>query len=263
MLSSLARLGYASKAFIYATVGLLAGATALNEGGEVTDTRGALRVILSHPLGNGVLFVLAVGLCGYAIWRVLDAFLDPDRRGTSFKGLVIRIGNVLRALIYGGLGIEAFRLARGLRASGGSDAKVRALTATVMAWPFGVWLVALVGLITAAYGASEIVEAIREKEDDKRDLSSLPAGRRRLLNLVSRFGVGARALIIVALGVLLVRAALRENPSEAEGLRGSILEMVGAAGGRWMLAFIALGLIAYAIDQALSAKYRRIRSPMR
>ena len=262
MLATLARLGYASKAFIYAIVGLLAGAAALNEGGEVTDTRGALRVILSHPLGNAVLFVLAVGLCGYAVWRMLDAFLDPDRRGTSFKGLVIRIGNVLRALIYGGLGIEAFRLARGLRASGGSDAKVRALTATVMAWPLGVWLVALIGLITAAYGTSEIVEAIREKEDDKRDLSSLPAGRRRLLNLVSRFGVGARALIIVALGVLLVRAALRENPSEAEGLRGSILEMVGA-GGRWMLAFIALGMIAYAIDQALSAKYRRIRSPMR
>ena len=262
MLATLARLGYASKAFIYAIVGLLAGAAALNEGGEVTDTRGALRVILSHPLGNAVLFVLAIGLCGYAVWRMLDAFLDPDRRGTGFKGLVIRIGNVLRALIYGGLGIEAFRLARGLRASGGSDAKVRALTATVMAWPLGVWLVALIGLITAAYGTSEIVEAIREKEDDKRDLGSLPAGRRRLLNLVSRFGVGARALIIVALGVLLVRAALRENPSEAEGLRGSILEMVGA-GGRWMLAFIALGMIAYAIDQALSAKYRRIRSPMR
>jgi hypothetical protein len=247
---------------IYATVGLLAGAAALNEGGEVTDTKGALRVILSHPLGNAVLFVLAVGLCGYAVWRVLDAFLDPDRRGTSFKGLVIRIGNLLRALIYGGLGIEAFRLARGLRASGGSDAKVRALTATVMAWPLGVWLVAIIGLITAAYGTSEIVEAIREKEDDKRNLSSRPAGRRRLLNLVSRFGVGARALIIVALGIFLVRAALRENPGEAEGLRGSILEMVGA-GGRWMLAFIALGLIAYAIDQALSAKYRRIRSPVR
>ena len=92
MIEQLARLGFASKAFIYATVGLLAGAAALNEGGTVTDTRGALRVILSHPFGNTVLFVLAVGLCGYSLWRVLDAFLDPDRRGTSAKGLTVRIG---------------------------------------------------------------------------------------------------------------------------------------------------------------------------
>ena len=96
MIEPLARLGYASKAFIYATVGLLAGAAALNEGGTVTDTRGALRVILSHPFGNTVLLVLAVGLCGYSVWRVLDAILDPERRGTSAKGLIVRIGGALR-----------------------------------------------------------------------------------------------------------------------------------------------------------------------
>ena len=262
MIEQLARLGFASKAFIYATVGLLAGAAALNEGGTVTDTRGALRVILSHPFGNTVLFVLAVGLCGYSLWRVLDAFLDPDRHGTSAKGLTVRIGGTLRALIYGALGVEAFRLARGLRAAGGSDAKIRMWTATVMAWPLGVWLIGLIGLITAGYGVAEIVEAIREKEDDKRDLSSLQAGTRRLLNRISRFGVAARAVIIVALGILLVRAALRHDPGEAEGVRGSMLELAGA-GGQWALAFIALGLIAYAVDQALHAQYRRIRSPIR
>ena len=91
MIERLARLGYACKAFIYAVVGVLAAAASLNLGGGITDTRGALRVILSHTLGNTVLFVLAAGLCGYTVWRLLDAFFDPDRRGTSFKGLVIRI----------------------------------------------------------------------------------------------------------------------------------------------------------------------------
>ena len=262
MIEKLARLGYASKAFIYAIVGLLAGAAALNEGGAVTDTRGALRVILAHPFGNTVLFVLAVGLCGYSVWRLLDAFLDPDRHGTSAKGLIVRIGGAFRALIYGALGIEAFRLARGLRAAGGNDAKIRLWTAAVMAWPLGVWLIALVGLITAGYGVSEIVEAIREKEDPKRDLGSLRAGTRRLLNRISRFGVAARAVIIVALGILLVRAALQHDPGQAEGVRGSMLEIAGR-GGRGALTFIALGLIAYAVDQALHARYRRIRSPIR
>ena len=87
-------------------------------------------------------------------------------------------------------------------------------------------------------------------------------GTRRLLNSISRFGVAARAVIIVALGILLVRAALRHDAGEAEGVRGSMLELAGA-GGQWALTFIALGLIAYAVDQALHARYRRIRSPIR
>ena len=77
---------------------------------------GALRVILRQPSGKLLLMVLAVGLCGYAVWRVLDAILDPDHHGKDFKGMVTRIGNLVRALIYGGLGVESFRLLQGLGA---------------------------------------------------------------------------------------------------------------------------------------------------
>jgi hypothetical protein len=261
MIERLARLGYACKAFIYAIVGLLGVAAAFNRG-AVTDTRGALRVILTHPFGNAVLFVLAAGLCSYAVWRLLDAWFDPDGRGTSVKGVVIRVAAALRGLFYGALGIEALRLARGLRASGGSDTKIRFWTARVMNMPFGEWLVAIVGLITAAYGVSEIVQAIKQDGDGKNDLSRLAPGMRRLLNRVSRFGVAARATIIVMIGVFLVRAALQQDPGQAQGLRGSILELVDAAGSRVALACMALGLLAYAVDQGVQARYRRIRSPL-
>ena len=51
MIETLARLGYASKALIYAIVGSLAVAAALNRGGRITDTRGALRVLLDAAAG--------------------------------------------------------------------------------------------------------------------------------------------------------------------------------------------------------------------
>src|SRR6188768_1771423 len=104
MLETLARLGYASKAVVYAIVGMLAIMTALNRGGRVTDTSGALRVVLTQPFGRFLLIVVAVGLSGYGAWRLLDAFLDPDRDGTSAGGLVTRIGNAIRGVLYGGLG---------------------------------------------------------------------------------------------------------------------------------------------------------------
>jgi hypothetical protein len=262
MLVRLARLGYACKAFIYAVVGLLAATAAFNLGGKITDTRGALKVILSHPFGNTVLYVLGAGLCGYAAWRLLDAWFDPDRRGTSVKGLVIRVGGVLRGVFYGALGVEALRLANGLRGSDASDARLRSWTARALNVPQGEWLVGLIGLITAVYGVSEIVDAIKNDDGGKRDLSELPTGRRILLDRIARFGVAARAVLIVVVGTFLVRAAIQHDPREAQGIRGSILELVDAAGGRLALAAIALGLIAYAVDQALNARYRRIRSPV-
>ncbi len=260
MLEQLARLGYASKAFIYCIVGVLAASAALAKGGAVTDTSGALRVILSRPLGNTILFVLAAGLCGYAVWRVLDAVFDPDRHGTGFRGLVTRIGNVVRGLIYGGLGLEAFRLARGLRGSSGREAQMWA--ARVMDLPLGEWIIGLTGSIVIVYGISEIVTAVTEKVGKLIDMSSIPRGLRDPLLKIGRFGVGARAVIIVVLGLFLVRAALQEDPGEAIGTRESMVELAGVFDTGWILTGIALGLIGYSVNQALHARCRRIRSPV-
>lgn len=257
MVEPLARLGYASKALIYAIVGVLAAAAALNKGGRVTDTSGALRVVLSQPYGRGLLLILGIGLCGYAAWRLLDAARDPDRHGTAFGGLVVRIGNAIRGVIYGGLGIEAFRLLRGLRGSNGEEAEMWA--GRIMTYTLGDVLLGVVGAIVMIYGASEVIGSLRGKEDPLVDMSIISARARPLLGTIARFGVGARGLIIVTLGYFLVRAAMRHSPAEAAGTRESVVELASAVEGRWMLAFISAGLIAYAIDQAIHARCRRIR----
>ena len=260
ILESLARLGYASKAVVYTLVGVLAAAAALNMGGRITDTSGALRVLLRQPLGTAVLVIIAIGLCGYAAWRVLDAFADPDHHGSDFGGLVTRIGNVIRGLIYGALGVEAFRLVRGLRGSSGREAET--WTGRIMDLPLGEWIVGIAGMVVVAYGISEIVTAARERSGRLIDPGRLPPAARETLINVGRFGVGARAVIIVAIGVFLVRAALQHDPSVAAGTRESILELAGAFEGRFVLTGIALGMVAYGVDQAVHARCRRIRSPI-
>ena len=257
MIEPLARLGYASKAIIYALIGILAAAAAFNRGGRVTDTSGALRVILSQPFGQLLLVVLGVGLCGYAVWRFLDAWQDPDRRGRDFSGLVIRIGNVIRGIIYGALGFEAFRLVRGLRGSSGREAEL--WTARLMELPFGVWLVGVAGLIVTIYGISQLITAIRVSVEDTIDITGVPPAWRLPVTRISRFGVGARGIIVAVLGVFLTRAALTHNPSEAAGTRESMIEIANAVQGRWLLVGIAAGLFSYGVDQALHAKCRRIR----
>jgi hypothetical protein len=257
MIEPLARLGYASKALIYAIVGYLALMAALRQGGRVTDTSGALRVVVDEPFGRLLVLVLGIGLCGYAAWRILDAIQDPDRRGTEVKGLITRIGNAVRAVVYGALGIEAIKLFRGLGGSNGQEAQM--WTARLMDWPGGAWLVGLGGAIVAVYGVSEIIAAFRGGYSRTLDTAAIPARFRATAETISRVGIGARGVIITVLGTFLVRAALQQDPSEAQGTRDSILTLTNLMPGRTALFFIGIGLLAYAFDQLLHARYRRIR----
>jgi hypothetical protein len=257
MLEHLARLGYASKAVIYAIVGALAILAVLNRGGRITDTAGALFVVLTQPFGRMLLLVLAVGLCGYAVWRLLDAVADPDGHGTTVGGLVTRFGNAIRGCVYGVLGVEAIELLRGLGGSNGDDAEM--WTARILQFPLGEVAIAIAGAAVAIYGASELNGSIRGKADAKLDWSPIPSDIRPAVRRISRFGVAVRGGLIATLGVFLVRAALSQDPNQAAGSRESMLRLGGLVEGRWFLAIIAVGVLGYAVDQAVRARCRRIR----
>jgi hypothetical protein len=260
LLEPLARLGYASKAAIYAIVGVLAILTAIQRGGQVTDTSGALRVVLTQPFGRMLLLVLAIGLCGYAVWRLLDAFFDPDRNGSGPSGLVDRIGNAVRGLVYGALGFEAFRLFRGLGGSNGNEAQL--WTARILDYPLGAVAVGIVGAIVAVYGLSQIARGLRGKADANVDLSPIAPAARTAVRRISRFGVAVRGALIATLGGFLVKAAITSNPTDAASARESLVWLGSLADGRWLLAIIAAGVLAYAVDQAVHARCRRIRPVM-
>src|SRR5215207_128078 len=104
----LARVGYAAQA-------------ALGPGGRVTDTRGAMGVVHDATLGGALLIVVAAGLIGYGLWRLVEAVVDPEHRGRGFKGLAVRASFAARGLFHAALGITAFRLALGHRAGTSSN----------------------------------------------------------------------------------------------------------------------------------------------
>jgi hypothetical protein len=262
MVEHLARLGYGSKAVIYGIVGVFAILSIAKRGGTITDTSGALRVVLTQPFGRALLLVLAVGLCGYAVWRVLDAVADPDRDGTTPAGAATRIGNLCRGIVYGGLGLEAFRLLlRGRAGSNGDEAELWA--ARILEYPLGEVVVAAIGATVAIYGTREVILGIRGTPDTKVDWSAIPSGIRTAVQNLSRFGVATRGGLLATLGVFLVRAALTSNPDQAAGSRESMVLLGGLFDGRWFLALIAAGVIAYAVDQAVHARCRRIRPVLR
>src|SRR5919107_3461842 len=96
----LARIGYAAKALLYITVGLLAAQAGLGRGGRPVDTQGALRVVHHATFGRWALLLIAAGLIGYAVWRVVEGVVDPDNRGTDAKGVALRTSFAARGVAH-------------------------------------------------------------------------------------------------------------------------------------------------------------------
>lgn len=159
---ALARVGYAAKAILYITVGILAAQAALGRGGRTTDTDGALRAMYGLTLGRLILLMIAAGLVGYALWRLVEAIVDAEGRGSGPKGMALRVGSVARGLFHAGLGIAALRLAMG-DLSRSAAGQPRYWTAWAFTLPGGELLVWLAAIGIAGYGGYQLYRAYAPK----------------------------------------------------------------------------------------------------
>lgn len=248
----LARLGYVAKGIVFLAVGVLAVRAAFGGNGGPEGSEGALRSLLGEPFGGFVLLVTGVGLLGYALWRFVEAALDPEN-----DGVAKRFFYAVSGLIYGGLALEAIRLFRGRGGSGEDDTAFRA--AEVMSWPGGRFIVGLAGLVVLGYGLQQIWKAWSGEFTEKLALGSVGGSARRWSLRISRLGVAARGLAIVIMGVYAVIAGIQHDPSEARGMEGALEALQGSPLGTLSLIVVGVGLFGYGIYCFLNARYRRIR----
>ena len=257
-IARLARVGFASKALLYMVVGVLAVRAAVGIGGKMTGTKGALREIVDHPFGKVLLIVMGVGLLGYAVWRVIEGIADPERKGTDAKGLAVRGSYVVRGVLHALLAVQAFRVAS-RHGSGGQDgAAARQASSQAMHLPFGDWLVILGGMGVACFGLYQVYRAWESKLDKQLDVPRLRRDAGEWAVLVSRFGIAARGVVFVMIGVLLVTAGRQHNASQAGGIGEAFAALERAPYGRTVLLVVALGMVAYGAYVAIQARYRHI-----
>jgi hypothetical protein len=125
--------------------------------------------------------------------------------------------------------------------------------------PLGRWLVIAAGLAVAGYGLYQLYRAWAAKLSRQLDLASLSREAGSWLVKVCRFGIGARGVVFGICGWYLVRAGIAHDATAAADTG----EALGAIGrqpfGEWLLATVAVGLIAYGAYEVVQARYRVIR----
>lgn len=253
----LARMGFVAKAVLYMTIGALAAGAALGFGGRQTDQHGAMLTLLRGPVGRVLLVVIAIGLAGYALWRVIEGLSDAEHRGRSAKGIVMRLRSIVTGVIHGALAVSAAKLAAGEPYDRGGGREAEEWTARALSAPGGKILIMLVAGAFAAYGVYQLYNAYKAKLSKQLSLDSTRDTTRRALIAISRFGIAARGIVFGMIGVLFLRAATNGNPKEAGSVPKSLRELTDLGTGPFVA--IAVGLIAYGVYQLINARYRRIR----
>jgi hypothetical protein len=254
----LGRLGYAAKGTVYVVMGLLATEAALGIGGRTTDSRGALRTIGEAPFGKVALFIVMIGLFGYAAWRLTSAVTDAERRGGEASGIALRIADAARGVAYGVLAIWTLRFLTSSQTTDGNQ--TRSGTDRLLAMPGGRWIVIAVGLGVIGYAVYQIFRAVSARFLKRLDLSSAGSETKLWVKRMGRFGIAARAIVFGMIGLLLVRAGWKYDPSKVGGIRQSLDALAHQPLGRILFGVVALGLIAFGIFELATARYRVMRA---
>lgn len=250
------RVGYVAKGVIYLLIGGLALRLAFGNGGQLTDSSGALQTIVKQPFGMWLIAIIAVGILAYAGWEITEGLADTKRKGTSFKGWMSRGLTVIKGVVYGTVGVEALRMVLGVRSSSSGDADAYARTA--LQFPLGGIALGLVGAGIAAYGIGQIVEAWKSKFDSDLNQYQMQREGGGWFLTMGRIGIGARGIILTVIGVALVRAGFAERASEASGMSEAMWTLFAQPYGQALLAAVAAGLICFGVFQILHARYARL-----
>lgn len=239
------------------TIGVLALLFAVGEGGAATDQRGAINVLEGLPGGTVLLAIIAVGMAGYALWRLLQATMDLEEKGNEAKGIAIRIGYLASGGAYALLAVSTLKQVVGSASHGDSE---KGFSAWLLSNDSGALILGAIGLAVIGWGVWHFGKAHNEKFMKHVKTAQMSGNEQTWMRRVGKFGLSARGVVLITLGIVVINAARHHDPNEVQGIDGALRELASQPYGAYILAVVALGLIAYGLYWAFNVRYRRISS---
>lgn len=242
----LVRLGYFSRAILYAMLGFIA-LTRVEQVGQGTD--GIFRAIEDFPAGTAILWLMVVGLVAYALFRLCSPLFDIENEGSDMHGWGKRIGHLGSAIGHLALAWSAYRFAGFDSADSGDGAREAA--AGILSFELG-------GLVLGILGIAFFLAAISQAKKGitgsfmARISPRAPGGTR----LMGGIGYTARAVVFAVIGWSLVRAGFMSSGAAEVKTLGDAVAALAGNGAVFQL--VAIGLLVFGLFSLLLARYRII-----
>jgi len=251
----LARGGLVARGVVYGVIGILAIKLAVGSGGKATSQQGALQTIAQQSFGKTLLVATAIGLAGYAAWRLLRAAIGHGTQ-ESDSGFD-RVAAAASGLAYGALCVVAVKILIGARGGGGSGAPSKT-TSGVLGWTGGTVIVALAGGVLMGVALYQGYKGLARKFVEEANTGRMSPSVKRAYEALGVFGHLARMVVFGLTGYGLIAAAVEFDPHKAVGLDGALRELADASYGPLLLAVVAAGLTGFGLYSVADARYRKI-----
>ncbi|WP_327673112.1 MULTISPECIES: DUF1206 domain-containing protein [unclassified Streptomyces] len=254
-----ARAGFVARGVLYVLIGVLALRIAFSDSeGQQADRGGAVTEIAQKPFGTALLWLLGIALAGMALWRLTEAAFGqagPDGRKASKRAM-----SGARCVFYGFVSYSVLSYAAGSKGSGSgsSDKDSQDVTAKALDWPGGTWIVGVAGAALAVVGLSLAVRALLRKFRKHLRMSEISKRPRQAVDVTGVFGGTARGAVFCVAGAFAIIAAVRHEPGKAKGMDDTLRAFTDTPVGPWLLALIALGLMAFGVFSWANARWRKV-----
>lgn len=246
------RAGYLSRAVVFGLIGYLV-ILAAWRGGYPEGPEQALLSVTSEPFGEPLLWGVAGGAVGFALWCIMAAVMDLDCRGTGPAGLFARIDFAGTGVLYAIITLIVGELAwTGLPLPGGDEESRERGTAWLLSLPAGGWVVIALGAAFVAAGVWSGYKGLAGRYRER--LRDSPLVER--LDPVCKFGWSAYGVVIVILGGFLIWAGWTLKAEHAGGFAEAFALVRDAVFGRVLLGVFGFGFIAFALECLVESAYR-------
>lgn len=252
---ALARAGYLARGALYAVIGLLAFRLAQGVSGPRPNQQGAMQQIEHQRFGHAVLILIAIGLGGYALWRLAQALVGHTPEYGEHSKLD-RIGAVGSFVAYSAFCVLAIEVLRG--SSSNSSAQTHKSTAGVLHWPAGRELVGAVGLLFIGIALYQAYLGLSRKFLSYSKTGQMSPRTRTAFTTIGVTGLVARAIAFGLIGLFVLKAARDYTPKDAVGIDGALARLLQHSYGTAALFVVACGLIVFGAYSIADARYRRI-----
>ena len=243
----LVRTGFVARGITYIMLGYIALTTAGDAAGGGSAVYDYLQEV---PLGNTILWLMAIGLLAYAAFKFLSAFVDIQNRGHDTKGAFKRVGDAASGVAHLFLAYACYQFATGEKQSSAGDGGGQEMAGSVLSMDFG-------GLVIGAIGVGFLIGAFMQaKKAVTADfMHRISARAPDAVKTVGRLGHAARAVVFAIIGWSMMQGAWFSSESQVKGLGEAIVSLRDTG---VLYTLVAIGLILFGLFSLVTARYRII-----
>lgn len=255
-LDHVARAGLVAYGTVHLLIGWLALQLAFGEAakGDASST-GALRTVAQQPLGEVLIWLIAIGMWLMVLWRLTEAAFGHQDESDENKRWRKRAMSLGKAILYGTIAWTAIQIATSTGSQGGSGGGTESMTARLMNLPGGQLIVGLVALGILAYGARLIYQGWTEGFKDHLDAEGKSGDDGSAYVMLGKVGYIAKGVAIMLIGGLFMYAAITHQAKKSGGLDQALQTVLGYPFGQAVVVAIGLGLAAYGLFSFARARH--------